>query len=325
MKKVLIVKLSSLGDLFHALPTAHNLKEGLDAEIHWVVANGYVDLVDTCFPDVSRVIAFHRKDFFANLRPFLRELRAERYDAVVDLHGLLKSAAITLLARGDVKIGPSFAREGSRLLYPRVAGKRNDARHVVEQCMDAVDALGVEHVPPVFPVEFPVYDVDLPGPRIAVVPMSRRHTKTWPAECFVDVIRRLRAVGPASVYLVGGRDEQSLCARMAAEIGGDVADLAGTLSLTRVGGLLEQMDLVIANDSGPAHMAAAAGTPTLAVFGSTDPVRNGPYGPRNRVVTAGLECQPCWSRVCDREGVPCLEKVTPEHVTEAALEMLGKR
>jgi len=92
-----------------------------------------------------------------------------------------------------------------------------------------------------------------------------------------------------------------------------------------MGGWLRNMDLVIANDTGPVHMAAALGRPTLVVFGPTDPARTGPYGPGHRVLTASVSCRPCYSRRCRRPDTPCLSGVTPERVTEEARRMLSGR
>ena len=114
--RVLIVKLSALGDLMHALPVARALKAGLQAEIDWVTQDEYVDLVAR-FDDVDRVIGFPRHRFVRHHRRFLRELRSRSYDIVIDLQGLFKSGAVTRLARGARRIGPSYHRECSRLFY----------------------------------------------------------------------------------------------------------------------------------------------------------------------------------------------------------------
>ena len=113
------------------------------------------------------------------------------------------------------------------------------------------------------------------------------------------------------------------CDQAVAEAGDNVFNMAGTLSLAQTGGFLKEMDLLISNDSGPVHVAAAVGTPALVVFGPTDPRRTGPYGERHRVVATKLPCQPCFSRTCRRDDLACLSGVTPERVAQIALEMLG--
>jgi ADP-heptose:LPS heptosyltransferase len=126
-----------------------------------------------------------------------------------------------------------------------------------------------------------------------------------------------------SVFLFGGARDVPVCGRIAGRLKGRVESLAGRTTLPELGGWLQAMDLVIGNDSGPLHMAAAAGTPVLAVLGPTDPVRTGPYGAAHRAITGDAPCRPCRSRVCGREGTPCLSSITPAKVIESALEMLG--
>ena len=322
LMKILVIKLSSLGDLFHALPTVHNLKVGLNAEIHWVTTDAYVDLVK-CFADVDRVIPFHRKSFFRNLKPFLADLKSTEYDMVIDLQGLMKSAIVTSFAKAKRKIGPSHHREGAGIFYGEVCGAKNKDRHAVEENLDIIDHLKLERMKPEFLVNVPASTVTEKKPRIAVVPASRWDTKNWPEECFVDVMKRLRKLKDASFFLLGGAGEKNVCGRIAKELGDGVVDMAGKNTLIETCSLLKEMDLVICNDSGPMHMAAAMGVPVLAVFGPTDHARTGPYGDAHRVITAQIDCRPCFSRTCNKPGVPCLEGVTPERVVEAVMEMLG--
>ena len=320
--KILVVKLSSLGDLFHALPSVHSLKAGLGAEIDWVVHREYADLV-RCFSDVRRVISFYRDSFFSNIRPFLAELRADKYDYIVDYQGLLKSAIVARLARGKERIGPSFHREGAGLFYSRIAGKRDKTRHAIEECLDVVRLLELKELRE-FPLSFPVKKLTDEHPRVAVLPMSRWVTKNWPSKCFVEVLRHLQEVNRASIYLLGGPADADVCEDISKQVGGLIVNLAGRCSLVETGSLLKEMDLLIANDSGPVHMAAAVGTPALVIFGPTDPARTGPYGARHRVVRTTLDCQPCFSRTCRMDGIPCLAGITPEKVAGIASEMLNE-
>ena len=134
-KRILVIKLSSLGDIFHAIPTVHNLQAALDAEVDWVTQPEYVDLVKS-FPMVSAVIPFPRRNFWTCAGGLVRAVRAKHYDYVIDLQGLIKSAIVAQVARGGKKIGPSFQREGSRFLYDEIAGRRNKDRHAVDEYLD---------------------------------------------------------------------------------------------------------------------------------------------------------------------------------------------
>ncbi len=321
LMKLLVVKLSSLGDLFHALPAVHNIREQTGAEIHWAAHTPYAELVG-CFGPVARVVPCPRQRTVAALPALARTLAAERYDLALDMQGLLKSALVARLARAKKTVGPSFHREGSRLFYSAVAGPRNKSRHAVEENMDFVDWLGLERVPPAFPIRLPDRPLPGPGPQIALLPQSRWATKNWPVACFADVVRRLqRHIRPA-FWLLGDDKARDACAAIERAADGTATNLAGSASLVETAALLRQADLLIANDSGPVHMAAALGTPTLVVFGATDPARTGPYGTGHRVLSAKLPCQPCFSRHCRRNGLACLQGVTPEHVAETALAML---
>ena len=320
--RVLVVKLSSLGDIFHALPAVHNLKVGLDAVIDWAVQSEYADLVH-CFDDVDRVIPFRRRAVLAGFPRLLKELRRDHYDLAVDFQGLLKSAAVALLARGRRKIGPSFHREGAWIFYSSVAGDRNKERHAVDENLDVVRHLRLDLLAPRFAISFPAADLDAGGPRVALLPLSRWPSKNWPLDRFAAVGRRLQEEVGASIFIFGSAADRGACDRLAGSLAeGPVFNRAGQTGLPELGGALAAMDLVITNDSGPMHMAAATGTPTLALFGPTDPRRTGPYGDQHRVLTPDCGCRPCFSRRCRQPGLPCLHDITVAQVAATARDML---
>lgn len=319
--RILVIKLSSLGDLFHVLPAVHCIKVGMNASVDWVTQSSYVELVK-CFTDVECVIPFYRDAFFRKLPTFLRDVRNSDYDIVADFQGLWKSAIAARFAKSKQRIGPSFHREGSRLLYTAVAGGRDMNRHAVDQAMDTARHLNVPLLDPSFPVSFPNQAVDAPRPRVALAPFSRWPSKNWPAGFYTDLGRDLREQTNASIFVIGGREEETQCSSMARTLA--ATNMAGKLTLPELGGFLREMDLVVANDSGPLHMAAAVGTRTLALFGPTDPALTGPYGAEHRVLQTPLRCRPCHSMTC-RFGAPsCLAVLTPETASNAAMQMLAK-
>ncbi len=320
--RILIIKLSSLGDLFHALPAVHNLKQGLSTTVDWVTNTTHVDLV-RCFDDVDNVIGFPRKQFFENFDTFKKALRTEQYDIIIDLQGLLKSAVVNRLARGRRRIGPSFHREGSRLFYSSVAGKRDRTRHAVIENLDIVSHLGLEALPPTFPVTFPAYAESASHPRVAISPVSRWQSKNWPLGRFIEVAKELQNTAQASIFLLGAPGDADACRQIETALDRPCQNLAGKTSLPEMGGILESMDLLIANDSGPVHMAAAVETPTLVIFGPTDPKRCGPFGDGHRVMKTPYPCRPCHRRICDQPDIPCITGVKVYQVLETAHEMLG--
>ena len=320
--RVLVVKLSSLGDLFHALPAVHELKAGLPARIDWVVQREYAELAACCFADVERVIAFDRHRSLTGLPAFLRQLRAERYDLVLDMQGLLKSALVARFARAKRRLGPSFRREGARLFYDAVAGPRNKARHAVDENLDMARYLGLKPGPAHFAVRAPTWHTDHPRPRVALAPASRWPSKNWPPAAFAALARHLQRDYGASIFLLGSPGDRAVCDAVARELKGAVENTAGRTRLVEMAGLLAGMDLLVSNDSGPVHMAAAFGTPALVLFGPTDPARTGPYGEKHRVLLAEVPCRPCFQRVCGRRAGTCLDTISPERVAAVAREML---
>jgi lipopolysaccharide heptosyltransferase I len=317
--RILIVKTSSLGDLFHALPTVHLLKQEYHASIDWVVNQEYVQLVE-CFTDVDKVISFPRQTLKEDYPSFVKALREEPYDMIVDLQGLAKSALLICKAAKRIKeakiLGPSFQREGARLFYTAVVGKKNKDRHAVEENLDVMTWLTRPVEPVLFPVEFP--PVDRPcmkkNPVVVFAPCSRHEAKNWPAERFVELGEQLRT----QIVLVGSQEDEDVCLKIENALPeGAATNLCGKTSLVELGGILQAANLVITVDSGPMHMASAIGTPCLAIFGPTDPKRVGPYGPQHRVIRNAT------TRYYSKEDMDSIRQVGVEEVLETAKEMLG--
>lgn len=324
MQRILVIKLSSLGDLAHALPALRALKERTGAAIDWVTQPEYAGLVAGC-PDVERVIGFPRRRFLRNFLPFLRALRRERYDAVVDLQGLLKSALAARLARGRRRVGPAWAREGAHWFYHAQPGRGAGRRHAVDELMDVAGLIAAGDARAPEPqVAFPEAEADgRPGPHVAFAPFSRWHTKDWPAEKFAELGRRLVAEMGCQIRILGGRDDEMRGEALARRIGAGARNLCGQTSLPGLCSLLAGMDLLVTVDSGPMHWADALGVPLVAVFGATNPARTGPYRQRNHVVAKdGLACRPCHSRTCARGDLACLDTLEVEPVFQAALKQL---
>jgi len=319
--RVLIIKLSSLGDLFHALPAVHNLKTETGATIDWVTNAAYADLV-RCFDDVETVIPFPRHSLRRDGGAFLRTLRRTRYDRIIDLQGLLKSALVARAACGACRIGPSFHREGSRLFYDAIAGARDKNRHAVIENLDIIQHLGLRLETPAFPITLPPSNHKVPSPHVVICPASRWETKNWPAERFAAVARHLQQRG-ASITLLGAPADRPACQTIADALPAPCHNLAGTTSIVEMGSILKDADLLISNDSGPVHMAAAVGTRTLVVFGPTNPGRTGPFGEGHRVLQALSTCQPCMRRRCKHPESSCIRNITADDVIAAAEGMIG--
>jgi heptosyltransferase-1 len=271
-----------------------------------------------CFSDVRKVIFFPRKGLLPNLGSFRQELRKETYDLVVDLQGLLKSAFICRMAmrsKGARILGPSFQREGARFLYSAVVGKKNKNRHAVEENLDVLQWLEKPSAPIEFPIYFPEVDFQCLEKRPVVVfaPCSRHEAKNWPWKRFVEVGEQLEC----QIVLVGAPDDVETCTQIENALPeGAATNLCGQTTLLELGGVLQKADLVVTVDSGPMHMASAAGTPCLAIFGPTDPTRVGPFGGQHRILRSSKV------RNYSKQDLDSIRMVETSDVVQAIREML---
>ncbi len=334
--RILIIKPSSLGDVVHTLPVLRALRRRYPAaEIVWLIKSAWAPLV-AGHPDLDGVIA----------EPFTpggwlraaRAARAGRYDIALDLQGLLRSGMLARASGAPIRIGLSDSREGSRWFYTHRVDVSPDG-HAIDRYLAAAAYLDAPVETPefVFPpggegavVEFlRRHGLSQKRPLVAIAPLARWATKRWPSERFARVAKALRDRLGAGLVLIGGPEERAELRRVAGRIEGANGDggpaIAAKLGLRYLPALLRGVDLLITNDSGPMHVAAAVGTPVVAVFGPTDPKRTGPYGDRNRVLRADIPCSPCLSRRCGNpERLLCMRMIGEREVLSAAEELLRK-
>jgi heptosyltransferase I len=276
--RILVVRLGAMGDVIHALPAVASLKRGIPgARVTWAVAPLWAPLLDGN-PDVDRVISVDRKSL-AGLRRAHRELRSEPFDRAVDFQGLLKSALVARAARPARIFGfdASIARESAAaMLYTDSAV--SDAAHVVDRNLDLAHAAGAARRV----VDFPLPDGEpgqpLPdGDFVLACPLAGWAAKQWPLEAYTELALRLERELKLPLVVNGPPS--------AAEALGGIA--ATHTHLSGVPGLIHatrRAVAVVGVDSGPVHLAAALGKPGVAIFGPTDPARNGPYGASIRVL-----------------------------------------
>ena len=285
MTDVLVVRPSSLGDIVYALAIASDIRRAHPrCAIDWVAERAFVPLVATC-PDVRRTIPFAlrawRRAPFASatwrdIGAFGRELRSVRYDAVLDLQEQVKGAVIARAARG-VRHGfdRTSIREPIATLGDDVHHRVPRDLHFAERCRRlAAAALRYEVEGPPRWNFCPAADVDAPErPYVVVLHMTSREAKSWPESSFRAVVERLDAAGYASVVPWGSADERARSDRIADGVSGAI--VPSWMELSHVASLLARAALVIGVDTGLTHLAAALGTPTIAIFTVTDPVLAG--------------------------------------------------
>lgn len=269
-----------------------------------------------------------------------RELREARYDVVLDVQGLTKSGLVAWLSGAPRRVGlaPPDRRELNRLFTNETVATPAASRHVVDRNLTAVRALGLE--PPTrgrFELEAPAPAAALAaflaglrtagaGDRYAVAnPGASWRTKVWPPASLALVARGLAERHGLAVAVTWGNEaERALAREVVAGAQHPLVREAPPTELPQLASLVRGAALFVGGDTGPMHLAVALGVPTVAVFGPTDPERNGPYGERDVVVSAAgeLPCRPCWRRSCARGDHACLAWIDAERVLAACARRL---
>ena len=329
-RKILIIKPSSLGDIVHSLAVLDSLKRCFpDSEIHWLVAKGFEGILEE-HPMLRKLWVVRKDDWkkitklrstISELRQLFRDLRAEKFDCVIDLQGLFRSGLISKATGAPVRIGFAEAREGSTVFYTdRVAGGREI--HAVDRYLKIPAFLGCEVTSPRFP--FPPFrvaerDVFCEGEYAVMVPGARKPVNRWPARRFGELASRL----PLKTIVVGSRGDRDLAEEAVRASKGKAVSLAGKTGLKELVGIIRGAKFMVSNDTGPMHVAAALGVPVFALFGAANPVRTGPYGGGHTVIRKELPCAPCYKRSCKKPI--CMDMIKIDEVAEIIGNFLWRK
>jgi lipopolysaccharide heptosyltransferase I len=340
--RVLLVRLSALGDCLHALPVAVELRRQLPrAHIGWAIEEpGHQLLRD--HPAIDRFHIYPRRSpprrFVRELLALRRELRRERYDVALDVQGLTKSGLVAWLsgARRRVSLAPPHRRELNRLFVNEVVAAPETSRHVVDRNLALLRAVGASVAGRArfdLPAPEPspalasfLESMRARGPWAVVNPGASWTTKIWPPRALALVARGLHDHHGLGVAVSWGSEPERALAREVVEVAGrrGVVEAPPT-SLRDLAALLSGAVLFVGGDTGPMHLAVALGVPTVSVFGPTSPERNGPYGESDLAVIAeiDLDCRPCWRRSCARGDHACLARLDAGRVLQACSRRLG--
>ena len=343
--KILIIKLSAIGDVVQTLPALEAIKKTHPkGEITWVVEEAAAGILEG-HPLIHRLLISRRKSwirmlknpltFFTGMKRiivFLRELRSTRYDIAIDFQGLLKSGMLIGLARAQRKIGFDRTREFSYLFLNEKLPPYEKEKHALERYLEVARYLGAVNPSPTceLPIEREVslmkqrikgvrQDV---RPLIVINPVARWRTKLWSEQKFAELADRLIQEKNALIIFTGSSDDRAVIARIVSMMKQEAENWAGETTLKELAALASLSNLFITTDTGPMHLAAAAGAKVLALFGPTAPWRTGPYGESHIVVRKGLECSPCFQRKCG--DVQCMDAITVEEVMRQIIRQNAK-
>lgn len=347
MKKIsdiLIVKPSSLGDIFHTFPAVELLRQKYPkANFDWLVNPVFADAIDFSPVPIRRKIMFPRRElsrfstFAGSFCKLAKELRLEKYDLVVDFQGLFRSAFFGWLARGHHQIGYANPKEASaRLFYQRQINPDVQCRHAIERNYNMAAQITKLNSPlPRLTINSetrfkePVdhllkkFDIAPTEKLVAVTPGARWESKCFPVELFAAVIKEVNQRHPQCHWLIlGSKSECSDADKLISLLPEcRMLNFTGQTSIGEFAELIRRCCAIISNDSGPIHIAAAAAVPVFAFFGPTDPALTGPYGPQNHIFQADVNCLKCLERKCPHQSNAC-HSLNPQKVAEALTHCL---
>ncbi len=333
--KILMVQTAFIGDVILAttlVEAAHRLFD--PGEVHVMVIPAAANVLEKN-PHIQRIWIFDKRGRQKGLRALWQlaaELRRENFDLALVPHCSLRSAALVWLAKIPRRIG--FNRSAGAFLFTdRV---RYSGQHEVERNLDLLRPIGKSS----HPFQPAIYWDEADAARvaqlfaaaspsrrkIALAPGSVWATKRWPAERFAALASRLLSESDAEIFLIGGREDAQLCGRIQALAGAHCHNTAGMLTLRQSAALLDQCEVLVSNDSAPAHLAVATSCRVLAIFGPTV-TRFGfaPYGEGHGVIEKDLPCRPCsahGSQKCPLGTHACMLEISVEEVFARILAML---
>ncbi len=356
IERLLILKVSSMGDIVHASPVAAALKRAFPhLYIGWIAEDRHAGVMEGS-PRIDKLhIIPHRA---LRAKPFgreawrivlylAREVRAERYQVALDLQGLLKSALWGVLGRVPIRYGAHRLRELTPLLLRRIPIPERSDRHVVQQYLDAARWLGASgEFPELYtkpddanlpepPVEFPLFVPDEARqqlasklaqlgtdgkPLITINPSAGREWKRWDITKFAELSDRIESEWGAAVVFLGGPGDKPLEERLRELKKRPLRSLIGRTTLKEAMAAVERSAVHLCGDTGTAHIAAALRVPVVSLYGPTSPDRTGPYGQRARALYKRPLCTACPPDKCLRKE--CLQWITVEEVMQAVQPLL---
>lgn len=345
--KILVVRLSSLGDILHMFPAISDLHRHFpDAEIHWLVEPAFAE-VAAWHSAIGKVVTVplraHKKSWWkipSLLIKMRRKLQAENYDIILDAQGLIKSAVLSRLAGVAVYgFATGSARESlAARLYQKTA-KVPDGLHIIEKNRQLVATIFTADISQSadygldefrqkqMHAEFSGMLKDVTNkPYIVLLHGTTWNSKYWPEASWVELIQMLKQQGWRCL-LPWGNEVERLRAHRLQVAGDENALVLPKLSLTELMGVLLHARAFVSVESGIGHLAAALNVPGIMLHGPTDPAYSGIMGKKCMHITSGIYCSPCFRRDCPRlqtaqEVPPCQEKILPSQVYRQCLELI---
>ena len=336
----LIVRLSSLGDIIHTLPAFAALREKFpDSRITWLVEGKGKEILDLV-PGIDRIVVNSLKDFPLFSKPFrsaYRVIRREihaRQQIALDFQGLLKSGFFTALSGARDRWGfprRNLKEPSASIFYTRTPEPLPEGTHVIRKNLHLLTLVDIHSKPFVFPLNIQSavkQNLDAKLTASDITSMEKLlicnvgaawQSKRWPPDKWIPCIHQLkRAESDLRILLLWGNEaEKQLAEQISSQT--DVS-LVPFINLQETLALMERADLLLSGDTFALQAACALGTPTVGLFGPTNPNRNGPFSEEDKIATLPLDCSNCYRRNCSK--LKCMNGISPEKVVRLCKERL---
>jgi lipopolysaccharide heptosyltransferase I len=344
VQRILIIKLGAVGDVIHTLPMLETLRGRFPkAHIGWAVEEAAAPILEGN-PALSEIIRLERKKLrgmsgLAYFRRWIQSLRSRRFDTVLDPHHLFKSGLAAYASGASLRVGFRKFREGNFIFMNRWVRPAARYRHAVEKYLSLLEPLAIPESQWAFrfPLAWGPQDEEFidrfwaqegfgrdgakPETVVAVNPGASWPSKRWIPERYAELADRLAKEHGVRILILWGPGERPLAERISRAMNGKSV-IAPETTLKQLMALIKRSRLLITGDTGPLHMAAALGVPTVALFGPSDPVRNGPYGPGHEIVRSLIPPATHWQK--KEIGNDWMEAIPVDAVVEGAMKQLGQ-
>ncbi|MCJ7457788.1 MAG: HAD-IIIA family hydrolase [candidate division Zixibacteria bacterium] len=339
--RILVIRLSSLGDIILTTPVLDALKENYgNSEISLLTKQKYQGLFESD-PRISSVIYFEPEDkdkgVFGLFR-LIKSLNQEKFDLIVDLHSNLRSFFIRLLVKAERKVH-HYKKLIPRFLMVRFKRWGVNPVSTIDNYLKSLGEIGIKawsRIPRLYSKNenkiwaenfFIENGLGKKEILIGIAPGARWETKRWGLDKFSSVAKNLSQDLPVKILLVGDKDDLKPIEGIENYVGKERTIQAVDLPLDRLIALVKRCGLFISNDSGLMHLASSLGVPTIGIFGPTSPgLGFSPSGLKDKVFWAGVDCSPCslhGEKECVKESRYCMDNIKPEKIIEEAKRVLS--
>jgi lipopolysaccharide heptosyltransferase II len=344
IRRVLIIKLTSLGDVVHALPTAAALKTAFPSlSLHWVVEDRCAPLLEG-HPFLDSIIIYPRKEIqfllrrgkwvqvLSRLRRLRRSLKELKADLSIDLQGLAKSGWMALMAGACHRVGCFGLKEFSFLVSKSIPEGRD--LHAVDRNLMVSAYLGAARAAPDFSLSIQEeesrwadtflkqYGVTSKTALIGVQVGASLPQKRWPVKKLMDFLSQASQLSGLKILLLGDEGDHQRLRPFSDLLSPEVINTTGNLSLRQLTALIRKCRLFLGADTGPLHLAVGLGLSVIGLYGADDPGKTGPYGSGHRILYKSMPCSPCFNKPVCRGRYDCMEAIEADEVLEAVRAVL---